>query len=199
MRLGPGIREINLAALIRLTEIPDGFGRHIYIFAPDERVEKIRSWLKDLFVFEIFFHIATTLSKLAMYVLHSIPFLEIVTGQGNDIHQTPFLLPDFPHPSLQTPVCVRRNSFSVLHAIHRVRRDISMVPSFRISAATARANKSSHPIHYAWDRVDASTRGHCFNSDGLFIGSGSANVVLNFIIFVLVCSRGLFKLVVTDY
>ncbi len=49
-----------------------------------------------------------------------------------------------------------------------------------------KAHKCSHPIHYAWDRADLSVQGHCFNVDGFFIGSGSANVAINFVIFVLV-------------
>ena len=47
-------------------EIPNGFGRHIYIWGPVESIAKGRLWLKGLFVFEIFFHTATTLSKFAM-------------------------------------------------------------------------------------------------------------------------------------
>lgn len=47
--------------------------------------------------------------------------------------------------------------------------------------------KGSHPIHYAWNRADESAHGHCFNVDAFFIGSGSINVALNFLIFVLVC------------
>lgn len=61
-------------SLIKITEIPEGFGRHIYIFAPADRVGKTRVWLRDLFVFELFFHIATTLSKIAVYVLYSSSF-----------------------------------------------------------------------------------------------------------------------------
>lgn len=44
----------------------------------------------------------------------------------------------------------------------------------------------SRPLHYAWDRVDEKENGHCFNVDGFFIGSGSVNVFLNFLIFILV-------------
>ena len=55
-----------------------------------------------------------------------------------------------------------------------------------ISVATTQAKICSHPVHYAWDRVDESVKGHCFNVDDFFIGSGSANVLLNFLIFVLV-------------
>ena len=63
-------------SLTRIVEIPDGFGRHIDIFPPGDRIGKTRSWLKCLFVFEVFFHIATTLSKVAMYVFHSMSSLK---------------------------------------------------------------------------------------------------------------------------
>ena len=63
--------EISTAvgSLIAVAEIPNGFGRHIYIFGPVEGLEKTKSWMKGLFVFELVFHTATTLSKFAMYVL----------------------------------------------------------------------------------------------------------------------------------
>lgn len=51
--------------------------------------------------------------------------------------------------------------------------------------------KGSDPIHYAWNRADKSAHGHCFNVDAFFIGSGSINVALNFLIFVLVCRQGI--------
>lgn len=41
------------------------------------------------------------------------------------------------------------------------------------------------PIHYIWDRVDGNVQGHCFNVNDFFIGSGSANVFLNTVIFLL--------------
>lgn len=44
----------------------------------------------------------------------------------------------------------------------------------------------SRPLHYAWDRVEETAQGHCFNVDSFFIGSGSVNVFLNFLIFILV-------------
>ena len=49
-----------------LTEIPNGFGRHIDIFSPAQRVVNTRLWLKGLFVFQIMAHTATTLAKFAM-------------------------------------------------------------------------------------------------------------------------------------
>lgn len=62
-----------------------------------------------------------------------------------------------------------------------------IVPVYRLSTLKLRC--SSRPIHYFWDRVDGSLKGHCFNVDAFFIGSGSINVSLNFLIFVLVCPR----------
>ena len=64
-----------------------------------------------------------------------------------------------------------------------------MVHRFCVSVTTTQAKICSHPVHYAWDRVDESVKGHCFNVDDFFIGSGSANVLLNFVIFVLVGSK----------
>lgn len=42
-----------------------------------------------------------------------------------------------------------------------------------------------HPIHYAWDRADQNVEGHCINVDNFFIGHGSVDVFINFLIFVL--------------
>lgn len=47
---------------------------------------------------------------------------------------------------------------------------------------------SSQPIHAAWDRATGFVPYHCINEDRFFIGSGSANVFLNFLVFVLVGS-----------
>ena len=48
-------------------EIPNGYGRHIYIWHPDDMIiYKKRLWLKGLFIFELFFHTSTTLSKFSM-------------------------------------------------------------------------------------------------------------------------------------
>ncbi|CAD6575386.1 MAG: hypothetical protein ASARMPREDX12_007248 [Alectoria sarmentosa] len=41
------------------------------------------------------------------------------------------------------------------------------------------------PIHYAWDRVDERIQGHCLDTYGFFMSSGSVDVSLNFLIFVL--------------
>ena len=60
---------------------------------------------------------------------------------------------------------------------------------FCISALTSSANVNSRPIHYAWDRMSVDVQGHCLNVDRFFIGSGSVNCALNFLIFVLVCPR----------
>lgn len=62
-----------------------------------------------------------------------------------------------------------------------------MVHELFSPAATTEAKISSRPLHYAWDRADEIVKGHCFNVDDFFIGSGSINVLLNFLIFVLVC------------
>lgn len=52
--------------LIDTADIENGFGRHIYIFRPVDRLEKARLWLRCLFIFELFFHTATTLAKFAV-------------------------------------------------------------------------------------------------------------------------------------
>lgn len=44
---------------------------------------------------------------------------------------------------------------------------------------------TSQPIHYTWDRVLGSSKGHCVNVDALFIGSGSCNAALNLVVFIL--------------
>lgn len=41
------------------------------------------------------------------------------------------------------------------------------------------------PIDYAWDQGDGSIKGHCFGVQGFFIGSGSCNVGLNMLIFII--------------
>ncbi len=52
--------------LISLAEIHNGLGRHIYVFGPVDGIERGKMVLKGLFVFEIFFHTATTFSKLSV-------------------------------------------------------------------------------------------------------------------------------------
>ncbi|KAM0798429.1 hypothetical protein BDR22DRAFT_385247 [Usnea florida] len=42
------------------------------------------------------------------------------------------------------------------------------------------------PIHYAWDRVDGNIQGHCLNIEDYFVSSGSCNVAINLLIFILV-------------
>lgn len=44
----------------------------------------------------------------------------------------------------------------------------------------------SQPIHYAWDQARPGAEGHRFHELDFFIGSGSVNAALNFLIFVLV-------------
>ncbi|KAL8670191.1 MAG: hypothetical protein Q9168_005256 [Polycauliona sp. 1 TL-2023] len=41
------------------------------------------------------------------------------------------------------------------------------------------------PIHYAWDQVLGTSQGHCINEYKFFVGSGSVNVILNVLVFVL--------------
>lgn len=55
-----------IAMLISLAEIHNGLGRHIYVFGPVDGIERGKMVLKGLFVFEIFFHTATTFSKLSV-------------------------------------------------------------------------------------------------------------------------------------
>lgn len=37
-----------------------------------------------------------------------------------------------------------------------------------------------------WDRVDGNDKGHCFNVRSFFIGTGSCNIGVNLLIFILV-------------
>ncbi|KAL9003497.1 MAG: hypothetical protein Q9188_003638 [Gyalolechia gomerana] len=50
---------------------------------------------------------------------------------------------------------------------------------------TTLAKYSIQPIHHAWNRPVDGGKGHCINDDRFFIGSGSVNVVLNVLVFVL--------------
>ena len=52
--------------ILILTEIPNGFGRHIYIWRPDEGVRKTRMLLMAEYVFELILTTATGVSKFAM-------------------------------------------------------------------------------------------------------------------------------------
>ena len=56
-----------------------------------------------------------------------------------------------------------------------------------MAAPIGQAKIRSHPVRYAWERVSVDVQGHCINVDKFFIGSGSVNVALNFLIFLLVC------------
>lgn len=48
----------------------------------------------------------------------------------------------------------------------------------------------SQPIHHQWDIVVAgASKGHCIQEYWFFVGSGSANVVLNILVFVLVWNK----------
>ena len=79
------------------------------------------------------------------------------------------------------------HSFASLPGLSRTLNHISMVFCIFIFFTTIPAKIRSQPIHYAWDRAEIGVQGHCFNVDAFFIGSGSANVALNFVVFVLVC------------
>ena len=68
-----------------------------------------------------------------------------------------------------------------------------MVDAFRI-LLLIKANISSQPIHYAWDRIRPSAKGHCFQQVPFLIGSGSVNAFLNFVIFLLVSLYQLFMM-----
>ena len=57
--------SMTVSWLIDVVEIHDGLGRHIDSLGPDLDA-KARLELKDEFVFELFFHTATGLSKFAM-------------------------------------------------------------------------------------------------------------------------------------
>ena len=63
------VRKIQtlIDKLIGASEIRNGYGRHIYLYDDlAERAKKQQLWLKGLFVFELLFHTATSLSKFAM-------------------------------------------------------------------------------------------------------------------------------------
>ena len=79
--------------------------------------------------------------------------------------------------------------FLGLHGLDRPHHPFPVARRLCIPALTTSANVNSHPIHYAWDRFSVDVQGHCLNVDRFFIGSGSVNCALNFVIFVLVCPR----------
>ncbi|MDI1491216.1 MAG: hypothetical protein OHK93_002423 [Ramalina farinacea] len=138
----------NACIIILFCELPNGYGRHIYIWQPaTELARKERSWLRTFFVFELFFHTATTLSKfsiLAFYyrIFSLMRFRTILIWVA--------------------VVCI----------VYMIGIDITIVLQCR-------------PVSYAWERVDPNVKGTCFNVTKFFVGSGSFNVVLNFVVFVL--------------
>ena len=52
--------------------------------------------------------------------------------------------------------------------------------------ADHRIQPLSRPLHFAWDKAFPGSQGYCIDEDKFFRGSGSVNVVLNFVVFVLV-------------
>lgn len=61
-----------------------------------------------------------------------------------------------------------------------------MVSLLYLTCVSLNPNMCSQPIHFAWDQVRPGAKGRCFREDDFFIGSGSVNAGLNFLLFVLV-------------
>ena len=59
----------RVSVLIYLSALHDGYGRHIYFFNSDDRVEIIRAWLRDFWVSQLVFTTSANVSKLAVWVL----------------------------------------------------------------------------------------------------------------------------------
>ena len=55
--------------LIKVVELRNGYGRHVYVIPPQDLEEKMIAFLKVLWVFNLWIGISIVLSKLAMYVL----------------------------------------------------------------------------------------------------------------------------------
>ena len=187
------IYRVSIVAewLIKNVEIRNGYGRHIYIYDdPAVRAEKSSSWLKGLYTFEFFFHTATTLSKFAMSVIlslsHNIPADRSMTSIRLAFYYRIFPILRFRR------ICIWVAHFSWLYMVSV---DLTIVFQWQVDSAPrlsfTSANVNSHPIHYAWDRFTVDVQGHCLNVDRFFIGSGSVNCALNFLIFVLVCPRSI--------
>ena len=51
----------------------------------------------------------------------------------------------------------------------------------------------SRPLHFAWDKAFPDAQGYCIDEDKFFKGSGSVNVVLNFVVFLLVSESILYS------
>lgn len=108
---------------------------------------------------------------------------------ANNNHQTGVLLPYIPNSPIQALLVIDWRPFSGLLGLNQPHRFVSMVYRFCSPVATSKAKTCSHPIHYAWDRADQNVEGHCINVDNFFIGHGSVDAFINFLIFVLVCSQ----------
>lgn len=102
--------------------------------------------------------------------------------------KTSLLLPNLCCPTVPTSTSLGCNTMRSLYGVYRPYHLISVVRYFTYAATPIRTDAYSRPIHYTWDRVDESISGHCFDVDKFFVGSGSVNVVLNFIVFILVGS-----------
>ncbi|KAL8837151.1 MAG: hypothetical protein Q9176_005894 [Flavoplaca citrina] len=66
-------------------------------------------------------------------------------------------------------------------------RKILYVFELFFHTSTTLAKYSIQPIRHAWDQVVGASEGHCINEYRFFVGSGSANAVLNVLVFILVC------------
>ncbi|KAL9007618.1 MAG: hypothetical protein Q9173_007156, partial [Seirophora scorigena] len=56
--------------LITPAEIHHGYGRHIYIYSPQDASAKKRLWLRTLYVFEPLYHTSTTFAKYSILAFY---------------------------------------------------------------------------------------------------------------------------------
>lgn len=54
--------------LTQYAAVSRGLGQHLYVFGPEGAKHVVQEYLKVLFVFQLFFNLATGFTKLAMYV-----------------------------------------------------------------------------------------------------------------------------------
>ncbi|KAL8645707.1 MAG: hypothetical protein Q9226_007179 [Calogaya cf. arnoldii] len=64
-------------------------------------------------------------------------------------------------------------------------RKIFYVFELFFHTSTTLAKYSIQPIHHSWDQVVGTSQGHCTDEYRFFVGSGSANVALNLLVFIL--------------
>ncbi|KAL8677575.1 MAG: hypothetical protein Q9186_006009 [Xanthomendoza sp. 1 TL-2023] len=148
----------------------EGHGRHIYIWGPVEGSQKFRRWRIILYAFELDFHTSTTLAKYSMSVPPSLS-PKPVDGWLADMlawHSLAFYYRIFPVPSFRRLLVWT----TILCTLYMIAIDLTII-------------FQCQPIHHQWDQVVGTSKGHCIQEYWFFVGSGSANVVLNILVFVL--------------